>query len=234
MDTKRFARFSSPGHATTGDRYRSGAERRQRVGYEFAHSVIDDHSRLAYTELHDNEKADTVTGFVERALALYAGHGIKPRRLETDNAWAYTHNNSLRQLAEQHGIQLRRIPPRTPQTQRQSRALPTNPRPRMGLRPDLPQLKRPSPSLDALAQALKPAPQAQRHRQPPTNHPRSQPLKAQQLDADIQDGHLRRLGHISQAQWGSRCLDNGCMRWMDSSSCRCVAAHGAGKASPHG
>lgn len=58
--------------------------------------------------------------------------------------------------------------------------------------------------------------------------------RLKRLEADIQDGHLRRLGHISQAQWGSRCLDNGCMRWMDSSSCRCVAAHGAGKASPHG
>jgi len=45
MDVKRFARFSSPGHAVTGDRTRSGTERRERVGYEFAHSVIDDHSR---------------------------------------------------------------------------------------------------------------------------------------------------------------------------------------------
>ena len=52
MDTKRFARFSTPGHAVTGDRSRSGAERRERVGYEFAHSILDDHSRLAYTELH--------------------------------------------------------------------------------------------------------------------------------------------------------------------------------------
>ncbi len=49
MDTKRFARFTRPGHAVTGDRTRSGAERRERVGYEIAHSIIDDHSRLAYT-----------------------------------------------------------------------------------------------------------------------------------------------------------------------------------------
>src|SRR4051794_3507117 len=52
MDTKRFARFSSPGHAVTGDRHRTGVERSERVGYELAHSLIDDHSRLAYTELH--------------------------------------------------------------------------------------------------------------------------------------------------------------------------------------
>ncbi len=114
MDTKRFARFSRPGHKVTGDRSTSGAEKRERMGYEFAHSIIDDHTRLAYTELHDDERADTVTAFVERALAFYAAHGITPTRLQTDNAWTYTHNNSLRRLAEQHGIRLRRIPPRTP------------------------------------------------------------------------------------------------------------------------
>ncbi len=112
MDTKRFARFSRPGHKVTGDRSTSGAEKRERMGYEFAHSIIDDHTRLAYTELHDDERADTVTAFVERALAFYAAHGITPTRLQTDNAWTYTHNNSLRRLAEQHGIRLRRIPPR--------------------------------------------------------------------------------------------------------------------------
>ena len=67
MDTKRFARFTSPGHAVTGDRSRSGAQRRERVGYELAHSMIDDHSRLAYTELHRDERGDTVVGFCERA-----------------------------------------------------------------------------------------------------------------------------------------------------------------------
>ena len=57
MDTKRLARFSTPGHAVTGDRHRTGAEKRKRVGWEFCHSMIDDHSRLAYTEIHRDEKA---------------------------------------------------------------------------------------------------------------------------------------------------------------------------------
>jgi transposase InsO family protein len=114
MDTKRLARFSSPGHAVTGDRRRSAAEKRERVGWEFCHSIIDDHSRLAYTEIHGDEKAATVTGFVDRALAFFAGHGIHPRRLQTDNAFVYIHNRSLRELLAEHGIQHRRIPPRTP------------------------------------------------------------------------------------------------------------------------
>lgn len=114
MDTKRFARFATPGHAVTGDRHRSGAEKRERVGYELAHSVIDDHSRLAYTELHPNEQAATVVAFLERALAFFAAHGIQPKRLQTDNAWTYTHNHRLAQLLTLNGIQHRTIPPRTP------------------------------------------------------------------------------------------------------------------------
>ena len=114
MDTKRFARFSSAGHAVTGDRTRSGAQRRERVGYEIAHSIIDDHSRLAYTELHTDERSHTVVGFVERALAFFAGHGIAPRRIQTDNAWTYTHSRALARLLTERGIEHRRIRPRTP------------------------------------------------------------------------------------------------------------------------
>ena len=40
--------------------------------------MIDDHSRLAYTEIHRDEKAATVTAFVQRALAFFADHGITP------------------------------------------------------------------------------------------------------------------------------------------------------------
>ena len=114
MDTKRFARFSRPGHAVTGDRATSAARMRERVGYEFAHSIIDDHSRLAYTELHPDERGETVTGFVERALAFFAASAITPKRLQTDNAWAYTHNRSLAELLAAQRIRHRTIPPRTP------------------------------------------------------------------------------------------------------------------------
>jgi transposase InsO family protein len=114
MDTKRLARFERPGHKVTGDRRTTSAEKKARVGWEFCHSIIDDHSRLVYTELHADERADTVTGFVARALGFFAGHGIRPRRLQTDNAWTYTHNRGLRELLTERAIQHRRIPPRTP------------------------------------------------------------------------------------------------------------------------
>jgi transposase InsO family protein len=114
MDTKRFGRFTRPGHKVTGTRDRTGAEKRMGVGWEFCHSMIDDHSRLAYTEIHRDEKAPTVVAFVERALAFFAEHGITARRLQTDNAWTYTHNRDLRELLAARAIRHRTIPPRTP------------------------------------------------------------------------------------------------------------------------
>jgi hypothetical protein len=47
IDSKRFTRFSHPGHAVTGIRDRTGAEKRMRIGHEFVHAIVDDHSRLA-------------------------------------------------------------------------------------------------------------------------------------------------------------------------------------------
>jgi len=86
IDSKRFVRFTRPGHAVTGDRHTTGAEKRMRVGYEWVHSLVDDHSRLAYSELHRDERAATVTGFLERGLAFYAAHGIEAKRLLSDNS----------------------------------------------------------------------------------------------------------------------------------------------------
>ena len=116
MDTKRYARFLRPGHAATGVRDKTWAERRAGWGYEYAHSIVDDHSRIAYSELHPDERADTVTGFVERAVAWFESLGIHPQRVMTDNAWAYTKNASLRRLLDEHGIRHIRIRPHTPRT----------------------------------------------------------------------------------------------------------------------
>jgi transposase len=119
MDTARYPRFLRPGHAVTGDRSqhsRNWMRPETRVGYDFAHAIVDDHTRLAYVELHDDEKEATVTGFVERALDWFAQHGIRCRRLLTDNAFSYINNRSLRQLLEQHGIKHLRTEPYRPRT----------------------------------------------------------------------------------------------------------------------
>jgi hypothetical protein len=57
-----------------------------RVGYDYAHAIVDDHARLAYVELLDDEKAATATAFADRALIWFARPGIAARQLMTDNA----------------------------------------------------------------------------------------------------------------------------------------------------
>jgi transposase InsO family protein len=119
MDTSRYARFRRPGHKLTGDRsHRGGGWMRPetRVGYDFVHAILDDHSRLAYVELHEDEKAATVTGFVERALAYFAEHGVVAKRLMTDNAFSYVKNRSLAELLARRGIRHLTTQPYRPQT----------------------------------------------------------------------------------------------------------------------
>jgi transposase InsO family protein len=119
MDVSRYARFERPGHAVTGDRsprWRKSMHSQRLVGYDFAHAIVDDHSRLAYVELHRDERAATVTGFVERALAFFAAHGITSKRLMTDNAFSYVKNRSLRELLAARGIRHLTTEPYRPRT----------------------------------------------------------------------------------------------------------------------
>ena len=119
MDSARYARFERPGHRITGDRSqrsRNWMADGTRVGYDFAHAIVDDHSRLAYVELLADEKAATVTAFVTRALAWFEARGIHAKRLMTDNAWSYTHNTSLRELLLDRDIKHLRTQAYRPQT----------------------------------------------------------------------------------------------------------------------
>ena len=85
LDIKKLGRIIRPGHRVTGNRRDSvdGA------GWEYVHVCIDDYSRVAYVEVLGNEKADTTTGFLERAVAWFAARGITVRRILTDNGSAY-------------------------------------------------------------------------------------------------------------------------------------------------
>jgi transposase InsO family protein len=119
VDVGRYARFERPGHAVTGDRsprWRRSLHSQRLVGSDFAHAVVDDNSRLAYVELHGDERAATVTGFVERALAFYERHGVRAKRLMSDNAFAYVNNRSLRELLAREGIRHLTTEPYRPRT----------------------------------------------------------------------------------------------------------------------
>ena len=113
-DTSEYARFQRPGHRLTGDR--SSQDRQHRDGVDVVHAIIDDHSRLAYAELHDDQRAATVAGFLERALAFYAAHGITARRLMTDNAWAYARSRAVPELLAHRQIRHLTTKPYRPRT----------------------------------------------------------------------------------------------------------------------
>jgi transposase InsO family protein len=112
IDTKRHARFLEPGHAVTGVRTRGSSG----VGWEFVHTLVDDCSRLAYSEIHDDERADTVTAFTRRALDWFLARGIVTERLLSDNAWTYVKNKGLAQLLGERGVEHWRTKPYSPQT----------------------------------------------------------------------------------------------------------------------
>ncbi len=76
--------------------------------------MVDDHSRLAYSEIHDDERADTVCEFFQRAISFYAAHGVTIERVMTDNAFSYRNSNRLRQLLAEHQIRHKFIRPHCP------------------------------------------------------------------------------------------------------------------------
>jgi transposase InsO family protein len=85
------------------------------LGYGYLHSAIDDHSRLAYTEIHADEKKETAAGFLARATAWYAHHGIITERVLTDNGSCY--RSKLWAATCAHlGITPKRTRPYRPQT----------------------------------------------------------------------------------------------------------------------
>lgn len=81
--------------------------------------IIDDCSRLAYAEVHNDERGATVAAFTQRALDWLLDRGIVAERLLTDNAWAYTKNRKLRELLRDRAILHKRTRPYTPRTNEQ-------------------------------------------------------------------------------------------------------------------
>jgi hypothetical protein len=102
------------GHRVLG---RAGGRRHQRTGtgYAYLHNAVDDHSRLAYTEIHTDEQGITAAGFWQRAQAYFADCGITVHRVLTDNGACYRSRLWHDTLADQ-GIVHKRTRPYRPQT----------------------------------------------------------------------------------------------------------------------
>lgn len=85
LDIKKLGRFSQAGHRVTGDRQQCS----RRAGWEFLHVAIDDHTRLAFSELLADERQHSATAFLCGVVARLRALGVEVRRVLTDNGSCY-------------------------------------------------------------------------------------------------------------------------------------------------
>lgn len=86
FDIKKLGRFDRPGHRVTGSRTQGSS---RGAGWDFVHVAVDDATRLAYVEVLPDERKNTTTGFLLRALRWFRDQGIRTERVMTDNGSAY-------------------------------------------------------------------------------------------------------------------------------------------------
>ncbi len=103
IDVKKLGRVNGVGHRVTGSRQKS--KRVRGGGWEYVHVCVDDCTRLAYVEVLDDERSDSVIAFLQRAIAWLADQGVNVQRVMTDNGGAYrshAHAAACRQLGLRH------------------------------------------------------------------------------------------------------------------------------------
>ncbi len=117
MDVKKIGRIPDGGgwRAHGREMGSTWARKKTRVGYDYIHSIVDDHSRFAYSEVLPDEQASTTVAFFARALDHFCKAGIHHiDAVMTDNAWNYTHSNALKDLLETSGTNHILIRPHCP------------------------------------------------------------------------------------------------------------------------
>ncbi|CAM5286615.1 IS481 family transposase [Streptomyces narbonensis] len=115
VDVKKLGRIpDGGGHKTNG---RQAGRPIRGMGFDYVHSAVDDHSRLAYSEIHPDEKVATCAGFLTRAAAFFHSQGIdRIERVLTDNAWAYRKGLAWRNALADLGATGKLTRPYRPQT----------------------------------------------------------------------------------------------------------------------
>jgi transposase InsO family protein len=93
----------------------TNAKKKARIGFDYVHSAVDDHSRLAYSEILPDEKGPTCAAFLLRAAAFFAAFGIsRIQAVMTDNHWSYTKSADMAQALALLGARHVRIKPHCP------------------------------------------------------------------------------------------------------------------------
>ena len=86
-----------------------------KMGTAFVHTVIDDHSRVAYAEIHDDETADTAVGVLRNAVTWFSDRGVTVERVLSDNGSAYR-SHAWRDTCAELAITPKKTRPYRPQT----------------------------------------------------------------------------------------------------------------------
>ena len=116
IDVKKLGRIPpGGGHRMLG---RSTATRRakgeRRIGYDYIHACVDDHSRVAYVEVHPDERGETCAMFLLRACQFFADRGVQVESVMTDNALSYRRSEAFLVMMDTLGIVHVPIPPYHP------------------------------------------------------------------------------------------------------------------------
>jgi transposase InsO family protein len=116
MDVKKIGRIPDGGGWRAHGREigRTWAQKKARIGFDYVHSVVDDHSRFAYSEILPDEKAETTVEFFTRALEHFTSRDVTISTVMTDNAWNYTHSTAFRDLLDTVGVEHITIKPHCP------------------------------------------------------------------------------------------------------------------------
>ncbi len=117
MDVKKIGKIPDGGGWRAHGMAATKAEkmRQPRIGYDYVHSLVDDHSRLAYAEILPDEKGPTCAAFLIRAADYFARHGIaRIEQLITDNALAYRNSTAFKRAVAQLGARQKFIKPHCP------------------------------------------------------------------------------------------------------------------------
>ena len=112
LDIKKLGKFTGAGHRRTDLKsdWRTGGR-----GWEFVHVCVDDHSRVAYLEVLEDERQESAVEFLRRTVAWYRARGVTVRRVLTDNGSCYR-SRACRATCAELGIKHCRTRPYSPQT----------------------------------------------------------------------------------------------------------------------
>ncbi|WP_460464094.1 DDE-type integrase/transposase/recombinase [Arthrobacter pigmenti] len=116
VDVKQLGRIPDGGgwRADPDQNARNHRSSDQRIGFDYVHVAVDDHSRLAYAEALPDEKGPTCAGFLQRAAAFMATNGAPVKRVMTENAFAYRLSRDFQDMLAELGAKHKLIKPRQP------------------------------------------------------------------------------------------------------------------------